>query len=447
MAFNDYQNTIDYLYSRLPMFSRIGAAAIKNDLHNTHSICSFLGNPEKKFSTIHIAGTNGKGSTSHMLAAIFQKAGYTTGLYTSPHLYDFRERIKVNGEMCTQEFVTQFTHKVKPLIEKIEPSFFEITVGMAFDYFAQEKCDIAIIETGLGGRLDSTNVIQPIVSLITNIGWDHMALLGNTLEAIALEKAGIIKKQTPIVISERIQETTTVFEKKANDENAPIYFSEDFIELISFQSNEDFANFRFHQPLIHLLKHPLFEQNFSMQCDLPGKYQAKNLKGVLVACQLLADMGWKLDSTTIQEALKEIKSSTGFMGRWECLQKSPRVILDVAHNEHGIKALLDQMNHTTYDQLHIITGMVKDKDIDTILTLLPQKASYYFTQSHLPRALSKEELALKANKLGLKGKVYNDVNIAINAALQIAQQNDLILVIGSVYLVAEVDRKLFHPKK
>ena len=439
----DYQNTIDYLYSRLPMFTRIGAAAIKNDLHNTQLICSFLGNPENKFKTIHVAGTNGKGSTSHMLAAIFQKAGYKTGLYTSPHLYDFRERIKVNGEMCNKEFVTSFTNRVKPLIEEIEPSFFEITVGMAFEYFATENCDIAIIETGLGGRLDSTNVIQPILSLITNIGWDHMALLGNTLQAIASEKAGIIKKETPIVISESIAETKSVFLGKAKLENASIYFSEDFIELDAFENNWNTASFSFSQPLVHLLNSPLFNEKFTISCDLPGKYQAKNLKGVLVACQLLADMGWKLNSSVIQKALLEIKTSTGFMGRWECIQSSPRIILDVAHNEHGIKALLDQIATTPFEQLYIVTGMVKDKDIDAALSLLPKNANYYFTQSHLPRALASKELAEKATALGLKGEIYSDVNIALQTASAKATDKDLILVLGSVYLIAEIDRSLF----
>jgi len=425
------------------MFSRIGAAAIKNDLHNTQLICEFLGNPEKKIKTIHVAGTNGKGSTSHMLAAIFQKAGYKTGLYTSPHLYDFRERIKINGEMCTKDFVTSFTDKVKPLIEKIEPSFFEITVGMAFDYFASENCDIAIIETGLGGRLDSTNVIHPILSIITNIGWDHMALLGNTLEEIATEKAGIIKKDTPIVISESIPATKQVFLNKSALENAPIYFSEDFITLTAFDNNWDTASFAFNQPLVHLVNAPLFNPNFSITCDLPGKYQAKNLKGVLVAAQLLANMGWKLTDKNIQEALLSIKASTGFMGRWECIQTAPRIVLDVAHNEHGIKALLDQIATTKYNQLHIVTGMVKDKDVDAVLVLLPKKAIYYYTQSHLPRALSATTLAEKGNALGLKGEIYADVNLAIQAACDASAKNDLILVIGSVYLVAEVDRSLF----
>jgi dihydrofolate synthase/folylpolyglutamate synthase len=425
------------------MFSRIGAAAIKNDLHNTEKICSFLGNPENKFKTIHVAGTNGKGSTSHMLAAIFQKAGYKTGLYTSPHLYDFRERIKVNGALCTKEFVTSFTNKVKPLIEEIEPSFFEITVGMAFEYFAVENCDIAIIETGLGGRLDSTNVIEPILSVITNIGWDHMALLGNTLEAIASEKAGIIKKQTPVVISESIPESKAVFIQKAALENAPIYFSEDFIQAEAFENNWDTASFSFSQPLFHLLSNPLFDAKFTLSCDLPGKYQAKNLKGVLVACQLLATMGWKLTSEIIQQALLEIKASTGLMGRWECIQSNPRIILDVAHNEHGIKAMLDQLATTHYDQLYIVTGMVKDKDVDAVLTLLPKNAHYYFTQSHLPRALDAKDLSAKANALGLKGDIYGDVNIALQSASAKATNKDLILVIGSVYLVAEVNRALF----
>jgi len=440
---NDYQNTIDYLYSRLPMFSRIGAAAIKNDLHNTQLICSFLGNPEKKFKTIHIAGTNGKGSTSHMLAAIFQKAGYRTGLYTSPHLYDFRERIKVNGEMCKKEFVSSFTNRVKPLIEEIEPSFFEITVGMAFEYFANESCDIAIIETGLGGRLDSTNVIEPILSLITNIGWDHMALLGNTLEAIASEKAGIIKKETPVVISESIPESKSVFIQKAALENAPIYFSEDFIQAESFENNWETASFSFSQPFIHLLSKPLFDIKFTISCDLPGKYQSKNLKGVLVACQLLSEMGWKLTSENIKQALLEIKSSTGIMGRWECIQSKPRIVLDVAHNEHGIKAMLDQLATTHYDQLYIVTGMVKDKDVDAVLTLLPKNANYYFTQSHLPRALKAQELTEKATAMGLKGNIYSDVNIALETASAKANDKDLILVIGSVYLVAEVNRSMF----
>jgi dihydrofolate synthase/folylpolyglutamate synthase len=425
------------------MFSRIGAAAIKPNLDNTIAICKFLGHPEKKIKTIHIAGTNGKGSTSHMLASIFQEAGYKTGLYTSPHLYDFRERIKVNGQMCPQDFVIDFTNKVKPCIEKIEPSFFEITVGMAFDYFVQEKVDIAIIETGLGGRLDSTNVIEPELSIITNIGFDHMALLGNTLEAIASEKAGIIKKDTPVVIGTLDTATKKVFEDKANKENAPIYFAEDFIEFISFQNNWQNALFEFNQPMIHLLDAPLFPKNFTIECDLPAKYQAKNLKAVLVAAQLLSTMGWKLTSGKVMKALSQIKKNNGLMGRWECIQESPRVILDVAHNEHGVHALLEQLASLHYQQLHIVTGMVKDKDIQAVLQLLPKNALYYFTQSHIPRALPVHELAVQASVLGLNGHSFEDVNIALKGAIKNANLNDLILVIGSIFLVAEVDRTNF----
>lgn len=435
-----YQETIDYLYTKLPMFSRIGAAAIKPNLDNTIAICKFLGHPEKKVKTIHIAGTNGKGSTSHMLASIFQEAGYKTGLYTSPHLYDFRERIKVNGQMCSQDFVVEFTNKIKPCIDAIEPSFFEITVGMAFDYFVQEKVDIAIIETGLGGRLDSTNVIEPELSIITNIGMDHMALLGNTLEAIATEKAGIIKKETPVVIGSVDANTKKVFQDKADKENAPIYFAEDFLEFKSFQNNWQNALFEFHQPLIHVLDAPLFPKNFTITCDLPAKYQAKNLKAVLVATQLLSTMGWKLTASKVMKALEQVKLNNGLMGRWECIQDAPRVILDVAHNEHGVLALLEQLASLQYQQLHIVTGMVKDKDINAVLQLLPKNALYYFTQSHIPRALPVHELAAQAAAIGLNGNGYDDVNIALKDAIKNANPKDLILVIGSVYLVAEVDR-------
>lgn len=437
-----YQDTIDYLYSRLPMFSRMGAAAIKADLHNTIAICDFLNNPQNKFKTIHVAGTNGKGSTSHMLASIFQEAGYKTGLYTSPHLYDFRERIKVNGQMCSREFVTSFTNRMKGLIDQIDPSFFELTVGMAFEYFAQEKCDIAIIETGLGGRLDSTNVINPELAIITNIGWDHMALLGNTLPEIANEKAGIIKAETPIVISEAIPETKNVFEQKAASLHAPIYFAEDFLEFNSFQNDWHTSLFEFTQPLIHYLDSPLYPKTFTVACDLPGKYQYKNLKGVLVATQLLSTMGWKLTATKVFKALLNVKKNTGLMGRWECIQNSPRIILDVAHNEHGIHALLEQLETIHFNQLHIITGMVKDKDVDAVLKLLPATATYYYTQSHIPRALPADDLAAKGKALGHIGDTYEDVNLAIAAANKNANHNDLILVIGSVFLVAEVNRQL-----
>jgi dihydrofolate synthase/folylpolyglutamate synthase len=375
-----------------------------------------------------------------MLASILQEAGYKTGLYTSPHLYDFRERIKVNGIMCSETFVTSFTNKMKPFIEKVEPSFFEITVGMAFEYFANENVDIAIIETGLGGRLDSTNIINPILSIITNIGMDHMTLLGNTLSEIASEKAGIIKATTPVVISEVIPETKNIFEQKATSLNAPIYFADDFIQFKSFQNNWQTSLFEFNQPHIHLLDAPLFPKSFTVECDLPGKYQYKNLKGVLVAIQLLATMGWKLHANKVLKGLLNVRKNTGLMGRWECIQTNPRIILDVAHNEHGIKALLEQLEGLHYTQLHIVTGMVKDKDVNAVLSLLPKKATYYFTQSHIPRALPVSELAGKGNAFGLSGSEFENVNIALQAANKNATSNDLILVIGSVFLVAEVDR-------
>jgi len=421
-----YQDTLDYLYAKLPMYNRIGAAAIKNNLDNTLAICEHLGNPEKKYPTIHIAGTNGKGSSSHMLASIFQAAGYTTGLYTSPHLYDFRERIKVNGQMCPESFVTEFTNKVKPIIETIEPSFFEITVGMAFEYFAQEQCDIAIIETGLGGRLDSTNVIQPILSLITNIGWDHMALLGNTLPAIATEKAGIIKKDTPIVISEVIDETKLVFENAASKQHAPLYFAEDFLQFKSYTNHWTTAHFEY--------------DTVAVDCDLPGKYQYKNIRGVLQCIHLLKSMGWKLEEASIQKGFTQIKSSTGLMGRWECLQESPKLFLDVAHNEHGMHALLEQLATLEYQQLHIITGMVKDKDVDAVLGLLPKDAQFYFSNAHIPRAMPAVEVAEKAKAIGINGSVFENVNEAIIAANKNAHPNDLIIVMGSIFLVAEVNR-------
>ncbi len=421
-----YQATLDYLYAKLPMYNRIGAAAIKNNLDNTLAICAYLGNPEKKYPCIHIAGTNGKGSSSHMLASIFQAAGYKTGLYTSPHLYDFRERIKINGQMCPETFVTSFTNQVKPIIEKIEPSFFEITVGMAFEYFAQENCDIAIIETGLGGRLDSTNVIEPILSLITNIGWDHMALLGNTLPAIAGEKAGIIKANTPVVISEVIPETKIVFEQVANSNKAPIYFAEDFLQFKSFTNHWTTATFEYDQ--------------ITVSCDLPGIYQYKNIRGVLQCVHLLRGMGWKLEDAIVSKALQQIKLTTGLMGRWECIQESPKLFLDVAHNEHGMHALLDQLATLSYQRLHIITGMVKDKDVDSVLGLLPKDAKFYFSNAHIPRAMPANEIAEKALKIGIQGTIYENVNEAIAAANKNAHTDDLIIVMGSIFLVAEVKR-------
>jgi len=432
----NYQQTLDYLFARLPMFSRIGAEAIKKDLTNTRKLCAVLGNPEKALRTIHIAGTNGKGSVSHMLAAIFQSAGYKTGLYTSPHLHDFRERIKVNGIMIGEDDVVSFTQNIQPHIETIEPSFFEITVAMAFDYFAKQSVDIAIIETGLGGRLDSTNIITPELSIITNIGWDHMQLLGNTLPEIAFEKAGIIKKDTPVVIGEATPETRTVFEAKATQENAAIYFSEACFKSTSYQHTDTHLEATVKDCSNHT------ESKYAM--DLQGSYQLQNLQTVLTAASVLEKMGWKITDTTIHTALKNTRNLNGLHGRWEKLRSRPDIIIDVAHNEDGMRAILQQLQQMHYAQLHVVIGMVKDKDIDRVLHLMPQHAHYYFTRAQIPRALPEEALRTQAIEKGLVGNAFSDVNTALENALTKAKEEDLILVCGSVFIAGEVNRDLFN---
>ncbi|MEO0066191.1 MAG: hypothetical protein RI983_1517 [Bacteroidota bacterium] len=429
----NYPETISYLFSRLPMFSREGAAAYKKDLTNTIALCNYLDNPHKKFPSIHIAGTNGKGSTSHMLASIFQEAGYKTGLYTSPHLTDFRERIKINGNCCSKEFVIDFTERMKEQIELIEPSFFEITVAMAFEYFASETVDIAIIETGLGGRLDSTNIIQPVLSIISNIGMDHMNLLGNTISAIAAEKAGIIKPDIPVVIGETHPETTPVFLGAAYASNISFAQEKRYLHDWLFQDS--------HLQVTIVDKEKNEYRRYLL--DLPGFYQTKNLLTVLEACEVLANAGWKIKEEDIQKGLANVKKSTGLLGRWDQIHSYPTVVLDVGHNVDGVKAILAQLDLCNYNQLHWIMGMVKDKEIDEVITLLPSTARYYFTKAQIPRALDEKQLQEKAAQLGITGEAYPEVNAALNAAIEQAAQNDLILVCGSVFLVAEVDRKLF----
>jgi len=426
----NYQQTLEYLFAKLPMFSRIGAAAYKPDLNNTIRICEFLGNPQTKFKSVHIAGTNGKGSVSHMLAAIFQTAGYRTGLYTSPHLKDFRERIKVDGKMISESFVVDFTEKIKPLISKIEPSFFEITVGMAFDYFKESEVDIAIIETGLGGRLDSTNVVMPEISIITNIGMDHMNILGDTLEKIAGEKAGIIKKRIPVVIGEVLHETQPVFEAKAKEENA---------SLVIASQKRQAADWKWVKSELivevaeeHSTDHKIY------RLDLPGIYQLKNLLTVLEACHQLKDKGWKLDDDIIRRGLQQVKKLTGLHGRWDIIHQHPTIVLDVAHNEDGIKQLLEQVEVTDHHALHIVTGFVKDKEVDKVLSLLPKTAQYYFTRADIPRALDVDSLIQMAKRHHLDGRTYDNVNAALKDAKTKAAKDDLIIVCGSVFLVGEV---------
>jgi len=426
-----YSQTLDYLFSRLPMFSRIGAAAYKADLTNTIALCNTIGNPQTTFKSIHIAGTNGKGSTSHLLASIFQTAGYKTGLYTSPHLKDFRERIKIDGIMCDEDFVVSFIEKMKPQIEAINPSFFELTVAMAFEYFANQNIDIAIIETGLGGRLDSTNIIHPELSVITNIGFDHINILGDTLDKIAFEKAGIIKQNTPVVIGEYLAETKQVFIDKAAKENANIFFAQDkyTINLIEYQH---------HQLNISVKRNDeTIERNYSL--DLTGIYQTKNLLTVLEACYQLKNKGWKIDENIIAKAVSQSKKITGLYGRWQCIQENPAVILDVAHNVDGINQILKQLEQTSYNRLHIIIGMVKDKDVNTVLKILPKDAQYYFTKAQIERAMNEADLSNLAKKFKLNGNTFDNVNIALQEAKGNADSTDLILVCGSVFLVGEVD--------
>ena len=424
----NYQQTLDYLYAQLPMFSRIGAAAYKKDLHNTIALCEALDNPHTKFKSIHIAGTNGKGSTSHMLAAILQQAGYKTGLYTSPHLKDFRERIRINGEMISRDFVVNFVQRTMTLSEAIQPSFFELTVAMAFDYFAKEKVDIAIIETGLGGRLDSTNVIHPVLSVITNISLDHTALLGNTLEEIAFEKGGIIKENTPVVIGKQNVNTDGIFEKQANEKQAKIYFSANAFSFGKIDVHDKYSDFYFHG-----------ETDFFIRSDLRAAYQQENIRTVYMALQVLENEKiMQLNAKKNAAGFLHCTTNTQFQGRWQTLSNNPKIIADVAHNEDGVKNMLEQLQYEKYKQLHIVYGAVKDKDVDAILKLLPKSAHYYFTEPPVPRKLEATHLAEKAKKFSLKGKIYAHPKLALAAAKATAKESDLILVTGSFFVLAEV---------
>jgi dihydrofolate synthase / folylpolyglutamate synthase len=418
------------------MFSRTGPAALKMDLSNTLAICEALGNPQNKFKSIHIAGTNGKGSVSHMLASIFQTYGYKTGLYTSPHLTDFRERIKVNGSLIPEKNVVAFTKAMIPLIEKISPSFFELTMGMAFQHFAEENVDIAIIETGLGGRLDSTNIINPVLGIITNIGFDHVALLGDTLDKIASEKAGIIKAGIPVVIGEQKPETAHVFKEKAETMNADLYFAEEVIEIIRMQ--QEMAKISIS------LRVRVTNKIIELTSDLAGIYQLENIRTVVAAIEILLQRGWVLEEKAIQEGMANVIQKTGLHGRWELLNSKPAVIADVAHNTDGINKLLQQIEATQHKELMIILGMSNDKDVTGILQLLPSHAYYCFTQASIPRAMPCTELGNLAMQMGLKGAQYNDVNIALNHCMTRANEGDLIVVCGSVFVVGEINRKNFH---
>lgn len=426
----NYIQTLDFLYGKLPMFTRIGEAALKKDLYNTIALCERLGNPQERFKTIHVAGTNGKGSTSHMLAAILQKAGYKTGLYTSPHLKDFRERIRINGRMVSKSFVSSFVEAQKNLIEALQPSFFEVTVAMAFSYFALEKVDVAIIEVGLGGRLDSTNIIHPDLSVITNISLDHTNILGNTLEEIAFEKAGIIKAGVPAVVGEKEMPSEKVFIEKAGSVNTSLEFASDRYHAEDVQQHAG-------KLCMNILKdgQPLYK---NLKLDLTGTYQIKNIVTVAAALQRLVALGYNIADTAVYAALKNVKKITGLQGRWQTLGHQPTIICDTGHNVAGIREVLRNIEATPHKQLHMVIGMVKDKDTDAVLKLLPSAAKYYFSQPALERALPASALQAKAHSLGLTGERFDTVKEAFNAARLDATLDDLIFIGGSTFIVAEV---------
>lgn len=403
----NYPETLDYLFGQLPMYQRIGNAAYKANLDNTYRLSEILNHPEKEFKSVHIAGTNGKGSTSHMLASVLQEAGYKVGLYTSPHLKDFRERIKINGAMISENEVIDFVKEYKNEFEKIQLSFFEWTVGLAFHYFANQKVDIAIIETGLGGRLDSTNIVTPEVGVITNISMDHTQFLGDTLAKIADEKAGIIKLTIPVVIGETQPEIKHIFIEKAKQLDAPIQFADEF---------------------------PTKEY----ESDLKGVYQQKNKKTVLATIQILQQLGWKIAANHIKKGLLNVVNNTGLMGRWQVLNNQPLTVCDTGHNEAGIKLILAQINQQSFEKLHFVLGVVNDKDITNILQLLPKHATYYFCQANIPRALDVNILAEKATVVGLSGTIFSSVEVAYKAAQKNATTQDLIFIGGSTFVVAEV---------
>jgi dihydrofolate synthase/folylpolyglutamate synthase len=427
--FESYATAVNFLYTNLPMFQRIGAAALKNDLSNTIRLCDALGNPQNRFKSIHVAGTNGKGSSSHMIASVLQEAGYRTGLYTSPHLKDFTERIRLNGESVPKDFVLDFVNRIRPHIESIQPSFFEITVAMAFDYYAAEGVDVAVIETGLGGRLDSTNVITPLVSLITNIGWDHKDILGDTLEKIASEKAGIIKPMVPVVVSEHQVDIDAVFTRRANDVGTQVIFAQDRYRIA--QSNSSGTN------VLHVWK-----DNASLFSDiilpLQGNYQRQNLAGVLAVVNTLRG-GLSINDDQLRRGLVNVVANTNLKGRWQILSRAPLMVCDTGHNLDGIRQVVKQIREQSYRKLHMVIGMVRDKDIRPILAELPGEAVYYFCQAGIPRALPADELKAAAGEFGLNGTVIADVNEAIKEAQRTADTNDFIFVGGSTFVVAEIE--------
>jgi len=420
----NYNETVEYLYNQLPVYQNVGGTAYKEGLDNSLALDSILGHPHRKYKTIHVAGTNGKGSTSHLLAAILQQSGYKTGLYTSPHLVDFRERIRIDGQKISEQYVIDFVSKYKDQFEPIHPSFFELTMMMAFRYFADQQIDIAIVEVGLGGRLDSTNIITPDLSVITNISFDHVQFLGNTLEKIAGEKAGIIKPHIPVVIGEAQDEVRKVFEKKASEVDAPIIFAEDEHLILSQEREGNTWIFD-----TKLYPH--------ITCELGGFAQAKNTATVLTSVEVLKKAGYNIADKAIYGGFKHVSSLTGLMGRWQVVKDHPKVVLDTGHNVGGITYIAEQFKHEQYNKLHIVLGMVNDKDISKVLALLPQNAVYYFTRASIARALDSAELQIQADKFGLKGNSFPTVIEAVDEVLSQAKNDDMIFIGGSNFVVGE----------
>ncbi len=430
-----YQETCQYLYNQMPMFERQGSSGYKEGLTNTLLLDEHLGHPHQSYATIHIAGTNGKGSCSHTIAAILQESGYKVGLYTSPHLVDFRERIRVNGKPISERYVMDFVDRERAFFEPLHPSFFEVTTALAFQYFKDQQVDIAVIEVGLGGRLDCTNIITPILSIITNISFDHMQFLGDTLAKIAGEKAGIIKRGVPVIIGEANEETRPVFEAKAKEADAPIIFAEDYNEVVSAES----------LPGGGMMYHT--RNNGLLHGDLGGSYQAKNMNTVLTATYHLAILGYLClcEKTQNQEkcryelqhAVENVASSTGLMGRWQIVQQNPKVVCDTGHNVGGWQYLSKQLEQQQCRQMHIVFGMVNDKDLDGVLQLLPKNAIYYFTKADSKRAVNEHDLQLQAAKHGLHGECYPTVHEAYTQCMQHALRDDFVFVGGSSYVVGD----------
>jgi len=453
---SQYREILQYLFSQLPIYQRIGPAAYKTDLTNTIELCRILGDPHNNFKSIHIAGTNGKGSVAHFIASILQEAGLKVGLYTSPHLKDFRERIRINGKMITKKYVVDFVENYQTDFEKIKPSFFEMTVGMAFKYFSDKEVEIAVLETGLGGRLDSTNIVDPELSVITNIGYDHMRFLGDNPQSIAKEKAGIIKPGRPVVIGETQGEIKGVFIGKASETGSEIYFSDSIYRCLREKEKgkrkkdffcEDLRIIceKLVRPLADLREKEKFAvcslqfADISDICiPLQGAYQVKNVVTAICAMGVLNSLDYQIDDDDIKYGIEKVVENTGIRGRWEIISENPLTICDMGHNREGIAAVVNQINNTSHRHLHFVFGMVDDKNVQDILVLLPENATYYFCRANIPRGMNQEKLAAAAAVAGLKGESYSSVKEALGAAQQNAIQNDLVFVGGSTFVVAEV---------